>query len=420
MKYKTLDEWLDWQSTLHPNEIELGLDRVNQVWQKLHPKDLSCLVITVAGTNGKGSCIAFLDGILTAAGYRVGCYTSPHIVKYNERIKIDGVEASDDQLCDAFGQVDAARDACALTYFEFGTLAALHLFSQSHLDVILLEVGLGGRLDAVNIIDPDVAVITTIDLDHTDWLGNTREEIGAEKAGIMRSGVPMVFGDTDMPSSVHEYADKLGSPIYITGRDFGFKRQENAWDWQSNTRARNALPFPYLRGGFQLKNAATSLMVLELLNERLPIDQRAVRIGLQDASLLGRFQMTGRDPVIILDVGHNVQAMETLSENLGDLFCSGRTHAIFAMLSDKLVRESIDVIKKRVDDWYVAEVPTPRSETPAKLEQYLIEAGVERESVSRFANIKAAFEAAKNSATEEDRILVFGSFYTVAAVTELL
>ncbi len=420
MKFNTLDAWLDWQSNLHPSEIELGLDRVSEVWQKMQPGRLTPVVITVAGTNGKGSCIAFLDATLRAAGYQVGCYTSPHLTRYNERVRVAGEEASDSQLCDAFTKVDVARGETPLTYFEFGTLAALDIFADAQLDVIVLEVGLGGRLDAVNIIDPDVAVITTIDMDHTDWLGDTKEQIGAEKAGILRQQIPLVFGDPNIPQSVVDAAEALQAPLWLCDRDYGFQRLENGWNWQSRTKSRHALPFPYLRGGFQLKNASTALMVLELVTSRLPLDQRAVRIGLQEAALPGRFQLLGRDPVTVLDVGHNVQAMQTLSDNLSDLFCSGRTLAVFSMLSDKMIGDSIDAIKSRVDEWYVGALPTPRSESPGALTELLVSAGVKQEQVHSFVDIPAAMRAAQGEAGESDRILVFGSFYTVSAVGELL
>ncbi len=420
MTFDTLEAWLDWQSQLHPNEIDLGLERVHQVWGELQSQALTPVIITVAGTNGKGSCIAFLEAILQGAGYQVGCYTSPHLSRYNERVRLEGVEASDKQLCDTFARIDAARGDIPLTYFEFGTLAALDLFSHSKLDVIILEVGLGGRLDAVNIVDPDVAVITTVDVDHTEWLGDTKEQIGAEKAGIMRSGVPLVFGDPDIPQSVVDAAESLPAPLWLRGRDYGFQQKENGWSWWSKDRTRHALPSPYLRGRFQLKNASTALMVLELLKNRLPLDQRAVRIGLQEAALPGRFQLVGRDPVTILDVAHNTQAMQTLSDNLADVFCSGRTLAVFSMLSDKNIGDSIKTIKSRVDEWYVGTLPTPRSETAEAVSAHLVGAGVDLQHVHLFEDTPSAMRAAQAVAEDIDRIVVFGSFFTVSEVMELI
>jgi dihydrofolate synthase/folylpolyglutamate synthase len=419
MRFDNLDDWLNWQSTLYPREIELGLTRVNAVWRRLHPAPLGCKVITVAGTNGKGSCVAFLETMLRAAGYRVGCYTSPHLVRYNERIVIDGEPQTDRVICEAFERVDRARGDTLLTYFEFGTLAALDLFAAAALDVVVLEVGLGGRLDAVNIIDPDVALITTVDIDHTDWLGHTREQIGQEKAGIMRPGRPVVYAGSDMPASIGAAAERLGARLLRAGEDYQWRRQEQGWDWLQAEHPRHSLPLPNMRGTFQLQNAAAALMALELLRDELPLDQRAVRFGLQEAQLPGRFQVLGRDPQVILDVAHNAQAARALSDNLGDMFCHGRTLAVFSMLADKAIDQVVKILAPRIDEWYLFPIDAGRAAPVAQLEQVLGEQGIWAPQRRSFGDVGAAFAAARAAAGEGDRIVVFGSFYAVCDVAKL-
>jgi dihydrofolate synthase/folylpolyglutamate synthase len=418
MRFDTLNDWLDWQVGLHPKTIDLGLERVATVWQRLQASPLSAKVITVAGTNGKGSCVAFLDAILRAAGYRVGCYTSPHLLRYNERIRIDGEEVPDEAICQAFDRIDQARQEIGLTYFEFGTLAALDLFAERSLDVIVLEVGLGGRLDAVNIIDADVAVITTIDRDHTHWLGETLEEIGREKAGIMRSGRPVVFGSPHIPHSVIQHAQDLGARLLRLGEHYRFHTLEQGWNWHSDERRRNALPLPYLRGGYQLYNAAAALMALECLRTVLPLDQRAVRVGLQDAQLAGRLQVLGRDPLVVLDVAHNEQAVKNLADNLKDMFSPGRTLALFSMLGDKDLAAVIAVMAPLVDDWYITVLEDERAASRAQLLEAFGRAGIGPEQIRVAANLTAAIDLIQANAQAEDRIVVFGSFLTVAKALE--
>lgn len=420
MRFEHLEDWLDWQSTLHPKQIELGLERVSAVWRRLHADPLACQVITVAGTNGKGSCVAFLEAMLRSASYRVGCYTSPHLVRYNERILIDGEPVSDRQLCEAFERVDQARGDSLLTYFEFGTLAALDLFASAGLDVVVLEVGLGGRLDAVNIIDPDVALITTVDIDHTDWLGQTREQIGREKAGIMRPGRPVVFAGNDIPDSIRERAEKVGAHLLLAGQDYQWRRQDQGWDWLHATHPRHSLPLPNMRGEFQLQNAAAALMALELLRNELPLDQRAVRFGLQEAQLSGRFQVVGRDPQVILDVAHNAQAAQALSDNLGDMFCHGRTIAVFSMLADKEIEQVVKIMSSRIDEWYLFPIDAVRAASLSQLEQALQAQAIEAGQRRCFDDVTAAFLAATSAAGEGDRIVVFGSFYAVGDVVKLV
>ena len=420
MRFNTLRKWLEWQSGLHPKEIELGLERVAGVWEKIHPDPFPCKFITVAGTNGKGSCVAFLDAILRAGGYRTGCYTSPHLLRYNERIRIDGLEVDDEAICRAFERVDQARFGASLTYFEFGTLAALDLFAGEKLDVVILEVGLGGRLDAVNIIDPDVALITTVDMDHTEWLGETREEIGLEKAGIMRTGRDAVYGDLNPPDSLLKQAEALRTPLSLAGRDFSFHAVDQSWHWQGRERRRHSLPFPHLRGRFQLQNASAVLMVLECLSRDMPIDQQAVRQGLQSAQLRGRFEVLGRNPQVILDVAHNVQAAEALAENLRNIYCPGRTLAVFAMLADKEVKRVAPIMDPLVDHWYLGDLDANRAMPAEKIATELKMAGVAHDKLSRYSSLAEALAAARMEAGEDDRLLVFGSFYTVGGVLELL
>lgn len=420
MRFDNLDDWLDWQSTLHPKEIELGLERVCAVWQRLHPGPLDCKLITVAGTNGKGSCVAFLEAILRSASYRVGCYTSPHLVRYNERVLIDGEPVSDRGLCEAFARVDQARNETPLTYFEFGTLAALDLFAAAGLDVVVLEVGLGGRLDAVNIVDADVALITTVDIDHTDWLGATREQIGREKAGIMRPGCPVVFAAGDMPDSIRECAETLGAKLLRAGVDYQWRRQDQGWEWLHGEHPRHSLPLPNMRGDFQLQNAAAVLMVLEQLRDELPLDQRAVRFGLQEAQLPGRFQVLGRDPQMILDVAHNAQAARSLADNLGDMFCQGRSIAVFSMLADKAIDQVVKIMAPRIDEWYLFPIKAERAASLARLEQELDAQGIGEAQRRSFDDVETAFSAARSVAGEGDRIVVFGSFFAVSDVVKLV
>ncbi|MET0081525.1 MAG: bifunctional tetrahydrofolate synthase/dihydrofolate synthase [Sedimenticola sp.] len=419
MRFKTLQQWLDWQEQLHPSEIELGLERVSQVWQSLHDAPFPVPVVTVAGTNGKGSSVALLDAIARAAGYRVGCYTSPHLIRYNERIRIDGEELSDERICQAFQSVDEAREGTPLTYFEFGTLAALEIFASADLDLVILEVGLGGRLDAVNIIDPDVALITTVDIDHAEWLGSDRESIGREKAGIMRPDRPVVSATPEPPGSVLEHAENIGATLHLAGRDFGYRNLEEGWTWWSGTRNRHSLPQPYLRGRFQLQNASAVLMVLELLADRLPVDQRAVRAGLQSVRVAGRFEILDRDPLVVLDVAHNREAATGLASNLQDLFCSGDSCAVFAMLADKDLQQVVEIMRPRIDHWFCAPLPGPRSLGVKELAAGLMEAGVEETAINRCDSLATAYREARSQAGPEGRVVVFGSFLTVGGVLEL-
>ena len=410
----TLSAWLAYLETLHPKAIAMGLDRVRAVYQRLGV-ELACPIVMVAGTNGKGSTCALLDRMLRCAGYRVGTYTSPHLLRYNERVRLDGVDASDDGLCTAFAAVEAARGDTALTYFEFGTLAALWLFANVPLDALVVEVGLGGRLDAVNIVDADVAVITTIDIDHVDYLGATRDEIGREKAGIFRAGRTAVCGERDPPQSVLAYAASMGAKLLRIGIDYGFNAQDHQWSYWGPGGARHGLPHPALRGAYQLENAATALTALDALRERLPVGMGAIREALVSVELPGRFQVLPGRPVTVLDVAHNPQSARALSEALAAMGFHPETRAVFGVMADKDIDRIIAAVKGRVDDWHVATLPPPRGATAQRLRERLESAGVASGAIREFEDAGDAYLAARGASAEADRIVVFGSFLTVAA-----
>ena len=413
MRYSTLSEWLAWQETLHPAKIALGLERVRVVLDRMALAPLPP-VVTVAGTNGKGSCVAMLEAMLRAAGHRVGAYTSPHLLRYNERVRLDGQAAGDEQLCAAFARVDAAREDVSLTYFEFGTLAALDLFAREGLDAVILEVGMGGRLDAVNVIDPEVAVITTVDIDHAAWLGGDRESIATEKAGVFRSGRPAIYGDSNIPAAVAAKARALHAPLYRLGLEFGFEAEPEEWSWWGPSGRLRKLPLPRLVGPFQLKNAATALMALAALHGRLPTDERALRQGLPRIELMGRLQALDAQGLRLCDVAHNPQAAAALAEGLRSLPCPGHTHAVLGMLADKDVSGVVAAMKDSVDVWHLAGLDGERG---APVDQLAMRAHavLDRGPVHEYETVAAALQGAWAAAGSLDRIVVFGSFYTVAA-----
>jgi len=353
-----------------------------------------------------------LEAIYSAAGYRVGCYTSPHLVRYNERIRIQREPRPDAEICAAFERVEAARADIPLTYFEFGTLAALDLFASAGLDLAILEVGLGGRLDAVNIVDPELALITSIDLDHQDWLGPDRERIGGEKAGILRAGRPAVCGDSDPPESLLRRAEALGAPLYCAERDFRWRRAPGGWQWEGPESRRFGLPEPALRGDYQLANGAAVLMALELLADRLPVAQEAVRLGLQTAVLPGRFQVIPGDVKLVLDVAHNPQAANALAGNLQRLAPGGRVHAVFGLLGDKDLRGVLQPMAELVDSWHLPQLAGSRARSVTDLARELraILPGAE---VTEYPAPRLALSGAQLAATVGDCILVFGSFVLV-------
>jgi len=413
----TLAAWLAYLETLHPKTIALGLERVKDVHARMDAS-LACPVITVTGTNGKGSTCAMLEAILRSAGYSTGLYSSPHLLRYNERVRISGEPQDDAAIVDAFNAVEDARGDTALTYFEYGTLAALYAFARAKLDVAVLEVGLGGRLDAVNIVDADVAVVTTIALDHMDYLGPTRESIAFEKAGIFRAGRPAVCAEPDPPSPLVAHARDISAPLFQIGRDFGYVAAEGQWRYWGPGGERFGLPVPALRGAYQLANAATALAALGLLQHRVHIPANAIREGLCGVSLAGRFQVLPGRPSIVLDVAHNPHAARALAATLGAMGYFPETLAVFGMLADKDIAGVIAALAARVDRWFVATVPGPRGASADALRAQLTSAGVASAAIRTFDDIETAFAAAREAAGEADRIIVFGSFLTVAAAMD--
>ncbi len=410
---RTLEEWLAWQATLNPAEIELGLDRIATVWAALAPAAASAKIITVAGTNGKGSSVAMLEAIFDAAGYRVGTYTSPHLIRYNERIRIQGVSATDKQLCDVFERIESARKNTRLTYFEFGTLAALLIFSAADLDVVILEVGLGGRLDAVNLVDADVALITPVDLDHQDWLGTDIETIAAEKAGIIRAGKPVIYAGKTCPDAIVARSRALSAPLFRAGIDFhrvGHSLTE--WEWQGSEVKRRNLPVPALVGAHQLDNAAGVLMVLDQLQSSLPVDIAAVRQGLLHVRLAGRLQFVSGSPSWLFDVAHNAHAARALATALADMHLNGEVVAIFAVLDDKDIPGIAEAMGPLVDHWILPALQAPRARAPATTLQLLRASGITGPADS-YADVSSAVEAVSQAGSADRLILVFGSFVTV-------
>lgn len=410
-RFNSLSDWLAWQETLHPQKIDLGLERVAMVAKRMGLLQPEYGVITVAGTNGKGSSVALLAAILGAAGYRVGSYTSPHLLHYSERIRISGQAVSDSELCHAFDCVDQARGQGTLSYFEFGTLAALSLFAGTDLDIVLLEVGMGGRLDAVNIINPDAALVTAIDIDHSAWLGTDRETIGREKAGIFRHGRPAICSDPSPPASVAQTAAGLGATWFSLGRQFSYRAGADGWDWRGPDSSYRQLPAPALAGAHQFDNAAGVLMTLASLRERFPVQRQAVETGLRNTSLAGRFQVRSGRVDVILDVAHNPASGRRLAQTLEELPVAGRTWLVLGMLRDKDAAAFTDSLAQAVDHWCLASLDGERGLSAARLREML---PATADDVHEFPDVAAACRYAKTQAGAGDRVVVCGSFITVA------
>ncbi len=412
-RFASLDAWLHWQEQLHPRPIDLGLERVADVYRRMELNTGKKPTITVAGTNGKGSCIAYLEAIYQAQGYKVGSYTSPHILRYNERIRINGQPVSDDSICQAFTRIDNIRGDTSLSYFEFGTLAALDLFVAAGVDVQLLEVGLGGRLDAVNIVDADAAIVTTIAIDHVDWLGQTVEAIGKEKAGIFRSGVPAIIGDTCPPDSVLQTATEKQAVLMQLGEFFYYRKHTGGWDWHSPEMTLLNLPEPVFKGEHQFRNASAVLMAVTALQALLPTSKTAMHTGLQSAQLKGRFQIIAGEIPVLLDVGHNPQAVKTLVDYLQSAFPAVKIHAVFAMMKDKDILGVLSVMRDQIAAWYLAPLKNPRAAGEDLIKNYFQQVEITQVQ-GGFADFSAAFNAARNNAQPGELILIFGSFFLVS------
>ncbi len=415
---KTLDDWLAYCEHLHPKTIELGLERARAVAQRMNLR-FNVPVFTVAGTNGKGSTCAMLEAILTDAGFRTGVFTSPHLVRFEERCRIRGVSVDASELIAAFARVESARGDISLSYFEFTTLAILDTLARAELDAVVLEVGLGGRLDAVNIIDTDCAIITSIDIDHAEFLGDTREKIGYEKAGIMRAGKPAIVSDPVPPQSVIDHAAAIGADLWVMGRDFNYEGDKQQWSWAGRGRRYAGLAYPALRGANQLLNASGVLAALTALRARLAVTAQAVRTGLALVELPGRFQVVPGQPALVLDVAHNPHSVAALALNLDAMGFFPTTHAVFGAMADKDLAPMLARMDAIVDRWYFTDLPTPRAASGAQLQADWQAAAHRKEAVSAvYANPMAALQAATDAATPADRIVVFGSFFTVGGVLE--
>ncbi len=421
MTARSLAEWLAYLEQLHPSAIDMGLDRSREVALRLGLGKPAPLVITVTGTNGKGSTCAFLAALLKEQGGKVGVYSSPHLLRYNERVQIDGVEATDAALCEAFAAVEAARGEISLTYFEMGTLAAFWLFQRSALDAAVLEVGLGGRLDAVNLVDPDLALVTSIGLDHAEWLGDTRESVAIEKAGIFRAGRPALCGDFDPPTTLLERVSELDSPFFLRGRDFDLAVADRAWHWRGLTKEGEVLELhdlPLL--DLPMENAALALQAYALLD--LPWQSERIGKALQRARVVGRLDRRridwdGKPLTLLLDVGHNPHAADYLARRLASRPVSGGRLAVFGLLADKDLPGVIRPLLGEIANWAVVPLPTVRTRPAAELEAVLLNHGV---SVAAYGSVEAALEAQCARAAADDEILVFGSFYCVAEALDWL
>ena len=417
----TLPDWLAMLETRHSEtQINMGLDRVQAVKARMQLA-FTCPVIMVAGTNGKGSTCAMLESVLLRAGYKVGLYIKPHFLDFNERARVLGEMASDEQLVASFNAVEAVRGDTPLTYFEFTTLAILYLLSQANLDVAILEVGLGGRLDAVNVIDADVAIVTSVDIDHTDYLGDTREAIGFEKAGIFRAGKAAICSDPVPPQSLIDHAQAIGADLWLMGRDFNYSGDKQQWNYGGREQRRNSLAYPSLRGANQILNATAVLAALEVLKLKLPVGAQEVRTGLVTVELPGRFQVLPGRPSVILDVAHNPHAASALNQNLGNMGFHPYTYAVFGSMQDKDIDGVLAAMGEHVDHWCLTGLPSPRAATASELAakvQIMLEDKPDssEHTVSIFDDPAQAFANAMSRAGENDRIVVFGSFLTVAGV----
>jgi dihydrofolate synthase/folylpolyglutamate synthase len=410
VRFASVAAWLAWQQVSHPVAVDPGLERVGEVWRRLR-RGLAATVLTIGGTNGKGSVCAYLDAMLTAAGYETGLFTSPHLSRYNERIRVQGGEVADEALMAAFSEIDAARGEISLTFFEWNTLAALIAFAQHGVDVAILEVGMGGRLDAVNILDADVAAIVSVGLDHGEWLGKNLEAIGAEKAGILRAGRPAIVGCRQVPRSVEMHAARIGARLRRIGADFDFVERSDGWDYVGYRSRRRDLPLPALAGASQLGNAAVALAVLEAAEPALLVPDQAVRAGLAAVRLPGRFQVVAGRPEWILDVAHNADAARSLAASLAARPAAGRTIAVCGILADKDVAAIVAALAPEIARWIAVGLDGPRALAPGALAERIEAAGGRH--VAQAESVVAGLAQARAECARGDRVLVFGSFLTV-------
>jgi dihydrofolate synthase/folylpolyglutamate synthase len=421
MRFDTLEAWLTWQEGLHPTAMDLGLERVRRVAAQMPwPETCPFPLVIVAGTNGKGSSVAFLDAIYSAAGYRTGTYTSPHLQRYNERIHIGRQEASDDDVMVAFARLDEARKDLTITYFEYGTLAAMDLFIRHEVDVAIMEVGIGGRLDAVNVFDADCALVTAVDIDHRKWLGDTREAIGWQKAGIFRAAKPAVCSDPAPPESVGAYAQEVGAPLQVLGQQFTVSRAgEESW-WYAGPGLEQILPTPGLPGAWQQQNAAGAVTVTHALAEQLPVSSAALCQGIRAPGLRGRLQTIRATPETIVDVGHNPQAVASIAAYLRDTPTAGKTFAVVAMLADKDIELTLAQLSAQIDGWFVGGTYGARGMLSEQLAAVVYGLTERPTPVSGFELVSDAYQSACAATTQADRIVVFGSFHTVGEVMDTL
>ncbi|WP_282164160.1 bifunctional tetrahydrofolate synthase/dihydrofolate synthase [Turicimonas muris] len=417
---QTLEQWLSFIEHLHSKTIDMGLERMNKMIKKMDIK-FDVPVFTVGGTNGKGSICSYLEHILQAQGYKVGVHTSPHLIRFNERAKVNGQYIADEEFCKYFEEVEKARGELTLSYFEYTLLAILKLFQEKHLDAVILEIGLGGRLDAVNTVDPTVSIIASIGIDHTAYLGNTREEIAWDKAHIYRHNKPAICGDKNPPETLISYAKEIGALLEINGKDFeGIKTGDNSWNYAGPKWKLNDLPLPSMKGVYQINNASAALAALEAVEDQIEVDRSSIETGLKTALLSGRFQKIQSKPEIIVDVGHNPHAAVQLAETLKANPIGGKTYAVFGMLSDKDREKVCSIMGSCADCWMVCDLPGERGGKAEDLQKCLIKEGVADDQIKIFANVEYGLQNALKTARSTDRILVFGSFVTVSAALTVL
>ena len=441
---QTLEDWLRWQESLHLSEIDLGLDRIAKVANKLDLLSPKFPIITVAGTNGKGSTVAFLDSILRAEGYKTGAYTSPHLVNYNERIVFNGEQANDEEIIQAFAAIDKARCSItnekgeqievSLTYFEFSTLAAMYIYQKKEVDVAILEVGLGGRLDAANLWDASLAIITSIGIDHIDWLGNDREIIAIEKSGIMRKDTPVICGDLDPPKNIKIEAERLGAKLKQINSDFSFtspnvsleNKTKPSWQWKNNEICLN-FDLPKMSGGFQINNAATAIAGLLSIKSSLPISKNAINKGLKSAQVIGRLQVIQQQPEWLIDVAHNPHAATQLAKYIKENPVEGETHSLFSILKDKDISKVINLMDSVIDKWHIVATEGSRGLSLDELKPYFKQQNSRQNSeqntqanplknVTSYDNFDQACSTLKNVIKDKDRVVAFGSFLVISEI----